>query len=44
MIFTILPNDFQEGLEVIALFSSINQILMNALPKTIRETIKGGIV
>ncbi|CAD8136269.1 unnamed protein product [Paramecium octaurelia] len=44
MIFTILPNDFQEGLEVIALFASINQVLMNALPKTMRETIKGGIV
>ncbi|CAD8054351.1 unnamed protein product [Paramecium sonneborni] len=44
MIFTILPNDFQEGLEVIALFASINEVLMNALPKTMRETIKGGIV
>ncbi|CAD8076630.1 unnamed protein product [Paramecium sonneborni] len=44
MIFTILPNDFQEGLEVIALFAGLNQVLMNALPKTMRETIKGGIV
>lgn len=44
MIFTILPSDFQEGLEVIFLFTSMNSILMNLLPKTMRETIKGGIV
>ncbi|CAD8044106.1 unnamed protein product [Paramecium primaurelia] len=44
MIFVILPNDIQEGLEVMALFTSYNQILMTTLPKSTQDTIKSGVV
>ncbi|CAD8135320.1 unnamed protein product [Paramecium octaurelia] len=44
MIFVILPNDLQEGLEVMALFTSYNQILMTTLPKSTQDTIKSGVV
>ncbi|CAD8047127.1 unnamed protein product [Paramecium sonneborni] len=44
MIFVIMPNDLQEGLEIMALFTSYNQILMNTLPKSTQDTIKSGVV
>ncbi|CAD8046055.1 unnamed protein product [Paramecium sonneborni] len=44
MIFVIMPNDSQEGLEIMALFTSYNQILMNTLPKPTQDTIKSGVI